>query len=466
MTDLQFNGGGRSLRGELKMPGDKSISHRAVIFGAIAHGVTTVEGFLRGNDCISTLQCMRALGAKIDESGDRLIITGTGFEGLSEPGTVLDVGNSGTTIRLLSGLLSALPFYSVLAGDASVQGRPMDRVIRPLKKMGADLWGRDGDRYAPISIRGRKLHAIDYHLPMASAQVKSALILAGLQTEGKTTLTEPGASRDHTERMLRAFGGRIQTEGLTHQLVGPQVLTGTDIRVPGDFSSARIQTEGLTHQLVGPQVLTGTDIRVPGDFSSAAFFIAAALLTPGSHLVLHSVGVNPTRTGMAPVLEKMGAKVFFTNKRVWNGEPVCDIVVDYAPLHAAAVGGGLIPKLIDEIPILALIATEAEGTTVISDASELKVKETNRIRTTVDELSRIGADIEETEDGMIVHGHPQRLFTGGVADSSGDHRIGMMLAVASQKSKEAVIVRRAESIAVSFPAFREQLARIQESSLY
>lgn len=435
MTDLQFNGGGRSLRGELKMPGDKSISHRAVIFGAIAHGVTTVEGFLRGNDCISTLQCMRALGAKIDESGDRLIITGTGFEGLSEPGTVLDVGNSGTTIRLLSGLLSALPFYSVLAGDASVQGRPMDRVIRPLKKMGADLWGRDGDRYAPISIRGRKLHAIDYHLPMASAQVKSALILAGLQTEGKTTLTEPGASRDHTERMLRAFGGRIQTEGLTHQLVGPQVLTGTDIRVPGDFSSA-------------------------------AFFIAAALLTPGSHLVLHSVGVNPTRTGMAPVLEKMGAKVFFTNKRVWNGEPVCDIVVDYAPLHAAAVGGGLIPKLIDEIPILALIATEAEGTTVISDASELKVKETNRIRTTVDELSRIGADIEETEDGMIVHGHPQRLFTGGVADSSGDHRIGMMLAVASQKSKEAVIVRRAESIAVSFPAFREQLARIQESSLY
>ncbi len=435
VTDLQFNGGGRSLRGELKMPGDKSISHRAVIFGAIAHGVTTVEGFLRGNDCISTLQCMRALGAKIDESGDRLIITGTGFEGLSEPGTVLDVGNSGTTIRLLSGLLSALPFYSVLAGDASVQGRPMDRVIRPLKKMGADLWGRDGDRYAPISIRGRKLHAIDYHLPMASAQVKSALILAGLQTEGKTTLTEPGASRDHTERMLRAFGGRIQTEGLTHQLVGPQVLTGTDIRVPGDFSSA-------------------------------AFFIAAALLTPGSHLVLHSVGVNPTRTGMAPVLEKMGAKVAFTNKRVWNGEPVCDIVVDYAPLHAAAVGGGLIPKLIDEIPILALIATEAEGTTVISDASELKVKETNRIRTTVNELSRIGADIEETEDGMIVHGHPQRLFTGGVADSSGDHRIGMMLAVASQKSKEAVIVRRAESIAVSFPAFREQLARIQESSLY
>lgn len=435
VTDLQFNGGGRSLRGELKMPGDKSISHRAVIFGAIAHGVTTVEGFLRGNDCISTLQCMRALGAKIDESGDRLIITGTGFEGLSEPGTVLDVGNSGTTIRLLSGLLSALPFYSVLAGDASVQGRPMDRVIRPLKKMGADLWGRDGDRYAPISIRGRKLHAIDYHLPMASAQVKSALILAGLQAEGKTTLTEPGASRDHTERMLRAFGGRIQTEGLTHQLVGPQVLTGTDIRVPGDFSSA-------------------------------AFFIAAALLTPGSHLVLHSVGVNPTRTGMAPVLEKMGAKVAFTNKRVWNGEPVCDIVVDYAPLHAAAVGGGLIPKLIDEIPILALIATEAEGTTVISDASELKVKETNRIRTTVDELSRIGADIEETEDGMIVHGHPQRLFTGGVADSSGDHRIGMMLAVASQKSKEAVIVRRAESIAVSFPAFREQLARIQESSLY
>ncbi|WP_188802094.1 3-phosphoshikimate 1-carboxyvinyltransferase [Sporolactobacillus putidus] len=430
MTDLEFKGSGKPLNGELKMPGDKSISHRAVIFGAIAHGVTTVEGFLRGNDCISTLQCMRALGVQIDESGDHLTINGQGFDGLSEPNRVLDVGNSGTTIRLLSGLLSALPFYSVLAGDVSIHRRPMGRVIRPLMEMGADLWGRSGDSYAPISIKGRKLHPIDYHLPVASAQVKSALILAGLQTEGKTTLTEPGASRDHTERMLRAFGGTIRTEGLVHELVGPQYLTGTDIRVPGDFSSA-------------------------------AFFIAAALLTPDSHLVLRSVGMNPTRTGMIVVLEKMGAKVSLVNKKEWNGEPVCDIVIDHAQLRAAEIGGALIPQLIDEIPILALIATEAEGTTVIRDASELKVKETNRIRTTVDELKRIGADIEETEDGMIIHGHPGRRFSGGPADSSGDHRIGMMLAVASQKSDAPVVVRQAEAIAVSFPTFRDQLAQIQ-----
>lgn len=416
--------------GELKMPGDKSISHRAVIFGAIAHGMTTVEGFLRGNDCVSTLQCMRALGVQIDDSGDRLTIHGKGFDGLSEPDHVLDVGNSGTTIRLLSGLLSALPFYTVLAGDASIHRRPMGRVIRPLKEMGADLWGRGKGSYAPISIRGRMLHPIDYRLPVASAQVKSALLLAGLQTEGKTILTEPGASRDHTERMLKAFGGEIRTEGLTHELVGPQSLIGTEIRVPGDFSSA-------------------------------AFFIAAALLTPGSHLILRSVGVNPTRTGMTAVLKKMGAKFSFINEREWNGEPVSDIVIEHAPLRAAEIGGGLIPKLIDEIPILALIATEAEGTTVIRDASELKVKETNRIQTTVDELKQIGADIQETEDGMIIHGHPGHPFSGGPAESSGDHRIGMMLAIAAQKSEAPVLVRQAEAIAVSFPTFRDQLAEIQ-----
>ncbi|RYM05403.1 3-phosphoshikimate 1-carboxyvinyltransferase [Sporolactobacillus sp. THM7-7] len=431
MTESTFFGEGKPIAGEIAVPGDKSISHRAVIFGSIASGTTTIDGFLRGNDCLSTLACMRALGVGIDDSGDRITVHGHGFDGLKEPSSVLDVGNSGTTIRLLSGLLSARPFYTVLAGDASIHKRPMGRVIDPLTMMGGKLWARRGNRFAPISIKGRPLHAIRYTLPVASAQVKSALLLAGLQTEGVTVLTEPGPSRDHTERMIQAFGGDIRTEGFMHRIAGPQTLAGIHVRVPGDFSSA-------------------------------AFFIAAALLTPGSHLVLRSVGVNPTRIGMVDILRKMGGNIHFSNERDWNGEPVADIEVEYGTLRAAEIGGPAIPRLIDELPVMALIATEAEGTTVIKDAAELKVKETNRIQTTVEQLRKIGADIEETDDGMIVRGHPGRRFTGGTVDSAGDHRIGMMLAIAAQKSDNPVSVCNAEAMAVSFPSFRDRLAALKK----
>lgn len=379
---------------------------------------------------MSTLGCMKALGADVADDGDLITIKGAGFGGLKEPESVLNVGNSGTTIRLLMGLLAARPFFSVLIGDASIHRRPMDRVLLPLKQMGAELWGRAGGRFAPIAINGHELKPAVYRLPVASAQVKSALMLAGLQTKGKTILTEPGASRDHTERMIKAFGGRVETEGSTHTLVGPQSLKGTDIRVPGDFSSA-------------------------------AFFIVAALMTPGSDLCLTSVGINPTRIGMVDSLRQMGADISFTNERDWNGEPVADIVVHYGPLKATTVGGALIPKLIDEIPIIALLATQAEGKTVIKDAAELKVKETNRIKTTVNELKAIGADIEETDDGMIVRGHPDRPFSGGGADSCGDHRIGMMLAIAAQKAEKAITVSRSEAISVSFPSFSELLRKAQ-----
>ncbi|RYL94983.1 3-phosphoshikimate 1-carboxyvinyltransferase [Sporolactobacillus sp. THM7-4] len=413
------------------MPGDKSISHRAAIFGAVAHGETVIDGFLRGNDCMSTLECLRALGVQIEDEGDRITILGQGFDGLKEPDHVLDAGNSGTTIRLLSGLLSARPFYSVLTGDASIRKRPMDRVIRPLQQMGGDIWGRGGNRFAPIAVRGHQLRPIEYRLPVASAQVKSALLLAGLQTSGTTKLVEPGASRDHTERMIRAFGGEIRTMGFRHELSGPQSLTGIHVHVPGDFSSA-------------------------------AFFITAALLTPESHLILRSVGVNETRIGMIQVLKDMGADIDFINRREWNGEPVADIDIHYAALRAAEIGDPLIPRLIDEIPIIALLATEAEGKTVIRDAAELKVKETNRIKTTVEELRQIGADITETEDGMIINGHPGQLFSGGTADSFGDHRIGMMLAIAALKSRNPVTVRHSDAIAVSFPAFSDRLASLQK----
>lgn len=431
VTDTTFSGGKGPIRGTMSVPGDKSISHRSVIFGSIATGDTVIDGFLRGKDCLSTVACMRALGAAVEEEADgRIVIHGRGFDGLKEAGNVLDTGNSGTTIRLLTGLLAARPFYSVLTGDASIRKRPMDRIVQPLRKMGAEVWGREQGRLAPISVNGRKLHPLTYRLPVASAQVKSALMLAALQTEGRTVLTEPGPSRDHTERMIRAFGGDVITRGLTHELSGPLLLKGIHVRIPGDFSSA-------------------------------AFFIVAALLTPGSSLTLSDVGVNPTRTGMIDVLKQMGASIRIERPRDWNGEPVADLHIDYAPLRSAEIGGSLIPRLIDELPIIALLAAGADGTTVIRDAGELKVKETNRIRTTAEELTKIGVHIEETEDGMRIHGQANSLLRGGVADSRGDHRIGMMLAVAAQKCRAPIVVRQSEAIAVSFPSFREQLAELQ-----
>ncbi|MBM7645282.1 3-phosphoshikimate 1-carboxyvinyltransferase [Scopulibacillus daqui] len=430
MTSTIFHGYNKKIQGKIKVPGDKSISHRAVLLGSIAEGKTKIDGFLMGDDCLHTMQIMRQLGVRIEKDGESLIIEGNGIDGLSEPADVLDVGNSGTAMRLLIGLLSARPFYSVLVGDASIHQRPMDRVVLPLKEMGANITGRADNRLAPITVNGRKLHGIEYDSPVSSAQVKSAILLAGLQTEGTTIVREPELSRDHTERMIRAFGGSVTTEGMVHTIVGPQKLTGTHIKVPGDISSA-------------------------------AFFIAAALITPGSHLIIENVGVNPTRTGILDILQAMGADVALENERLVNDEPVSDIVVRHSSLKGAEIGGEVIPRLIDEIPILALIATQAEGQTVIRDASELKVKETNRIVTVVSQLRKMGADIEETDDGMIINGQPGKPLKGGNVNSFGDHRIGMMLAIASQAAKEPVKVDHAESIAVSFPGFETLLESVR-----
>ncbi|WP_132743575.1 3-phosphoshikimate 1-carboxyvinyltransferase [Scopulibacillus darangshiensis] len=425
-----FKGYKKKVVGAVRVPGDKSISHRAVIFGAIAHGETKIEGFLTGDDCLSTLSCMRQLGAEVERDGETVMVKGSGFNGLKEPENVLDVGNSGTSIRLLMGLLSARPFHSVLVGDASIHRRPMDRIMAPLEKMGGQLFGRANNRLAPVAINGTKLEAVTYNSPIASAQVKSALLLAAIQTEGQTTINEPYLSRDHTERMIRAFGGEIKTSKASCSLNGPQKLTGTTIKVPGDISSA-------------------------------AFFIAAALITPGSELKIESVGVNPTRTGLLDVLKDMGADISVNNPRELNNEPVADLVIRHSQLKSTTVGGEMIPKLIDEIPILALLATQAEGETVIRDAAELKVKETNRIQTVTTQLNKLGADIRETEDGMIITGHPGQPLTGGKVESFGDHRIGMMLAIAGQVAKQGVTLEGSEAISVSFPSFVKLLETVR-----
>lgn len=422
MSETIFSKSKQAIKGELTVPGDKSISHRAVMFGAIAEGTTTIDGFLPGEDCLSTIGCMTELGATVVRNGDHVEVTGNGIKGLVEPKTILNVGNSGTTARLIIGLLSGQPFYSVISGDQSLNKRPMDRVTRPLKEMGAVFHGRENGRYAPLSILGSSLKGKHYQSPVASAQVKSALILAGLQADGETVVEEPHLSRDHTERMLRAFG-------------------------------VEVQTEGTTHRVRGGQDLKAATIRVPGDFSSAAFFIAAALITPGSDLVIKNCGINPTRTGLLTVLEEMGAEITLENKREENFEPVADLRIKAQALNGTTIGGEVIPRLIDEIPIIALIASQAKGTTVIKDAAELRVKETDRIQTVCEELQKLGVSIEPTPDGMIIHGEPDLPIRGGHVKSHGDHRIGMMLAVASRVADSPIHLDDAEAIAVSFPGF-------------
>ena len=419
-SDLMFSNKNKPLTGEMTVPGDKSISHRAVMFGAIAEGTTRIEGFLEGEDCLSTIGCMTALGASITRNGDQVVVEGRGLKGLHEPNGVLDVGNSGTTARLIIGLLAGQSFYSVISGDQSLNRRPMDRVVQPLKEMGGTFYGREQGRFAPLSIVGGSLRGIHYQSPVASAQVKSALILAGLQAEGETIVEEPYLSRDHSERMLRAFG-------------------------------VDIVTDGATHKVKGGQALKASSINVPGDFSSAAFFIAAALITPGSDLLIKNVGINPTRTGLLTVLEQMGASITFLNEKVENHEPVADLHIISQRLKGTVVDGALIPRLIDEVPILALIASRAEGTTLIKDAHELRVKETDRIETVCQELQKLGVQIEPTEDGMRIEGNPDKPLNGGRVMSHGDHRIGMMLGVASRVASEPVVLEGADAIAVSFP---------------
>ncbi|PHA03698.1 3-phosphoshikimate 1-carboxyvinyltransferase [Bacillus pseudomycoides] len=416
------------LNGTIFVPGDKSISHRAVMFGAIAEGTTKITNFLQGEDCLSTIACFQKLGIKIEQNGNDVTVYGKGLQKLVEPTEVLDVGNSGTTIRLMLGILANASFHCTVIGDSSIGKRPMKRVTEPLRQMGAKIDGRKDGQFTPLSIRGGNIKGIHYYSPVASAQVKSAILLAGLQGEGVTTVTEPLQSRDHTERMLRAFG-------------------------------CCVTVDGLTVSLEGGQKLSAVNIEVPGDISSAAFFLVAGAIVPKSKIVLKNVGLNPTRTGILDVLSQMGANLSIENIRNEEFEPSGDITIETSQLRGIEISGALIPKLIDEIPILALLATQAEGTTVIKDAEELKVKETNRIDTVVNELKKLGARIEATEDGMIVHEKTQ--LHGNVVNSHGDHRIGMMLGIASCIADGEVIIESSEAVAVSYPNFFKQLQVLQ-----
>jgi 3-phosphoshikimate 1-carboxyvinyltransferase len=420
----------QKLQGTVKIPGDKSISHRSIIFGAIASGITTVTNFLKGEDCLSTISCFRKLGVRIEETDETIIVYGKGWGNLSEPVDILNVGNSGTTIRLLMGLLSGRPFHTVFIGDDSIAKRPMKRVVTPLREMGASIEGRKNGEYTPLSINGTELKPIRYTMPIASAQVKSSILLAALQAKGETKIVEPAQTRDHTERMIRQFGGQVDVNNLTISVTGPQNLIGTEIKVPGDISSA-------------------------------AFFLVAGAIVPNSKITLENVGLNPTRTGILEVLSKMGAQfeVYPAQQEIF--EPAGDIVIQTSTLNETIIEGDLIPKLIDEIPIIALLATQARGKTIIKDAEELKVKETNRIDTVVDELTKLGADIKATEDGMIING-PTRLH-GGKVSSHGDHRIGMMLAIAALICNEEVILENAEAINVSYPNFFASLEQLMNS---
>lgn len=411
------------LQGQLQIPGDKSISHRSIMFGAIANGTTSITNFLTGDDCLSTIACFRKLGVEIEQEGNRTVVLGKGFTGLKEPREVLDVGNSGTTIRLMLGILAGRPFFSTLIGDESIGKRPMTRVTKPLLTLGANIDGRSGGEYTPIAVRGGNLTGIEYRLPVASAQVKSAILLAGLQAEGETTVIETSKTRDHTERMIQHFGGKLEVDGLTVKLQGGQSLQGTNVEVPGDISSA-------------------------------AFFLVAGAIVPNSEIRLKNVGLNPTRTGIIDVMREMGADLQVENERE-QFEPVGDLIIKTSTLKGTTIEGDMIPRLIDEIPIIALLATQAEGITIIKDAEELKVKETNRIDTVVHELRKLGAKIESTNDGMIIYGKQQLL--GGTVSSHGDHRIGMMLAIASLICKEQTNLDNIEAISVSYPNFFNHL---------
>lgn len=419
-TDIQ------SLRGEIAVPGDKSVSHRSIMFGALAEGETIITNFLPGADCLSTIACFRKMGVSIEQDGKQVRVIGKGFNGLIEPNEVLDVGNSGTTMRLMLGILAGQNFSAVLAGDQSIAKRTMNRVVKPLREMGAVIDGRNNGEYAPLHIRGGSLEPLSYVLPVASAQVKSAILLAGLQADGETVVIEPEETRDHTERMIHQFGGQVVKEG----------------------NAIKIQ---------GHQVFKGTEVNVPGDISSAAFFMVAAAITEESEVVLKNVGLNPTRTGIIEVMQNMGAD--FTVKELpSNGEPVGDIIVRSSRLKGTTISGDLIPRLIDELPIIALLATQAEGTTIIRDAAELKVKETNRIDTVAHELSVLGANVTPTDDGLIIQGGTQ--LHGGNVTSHGDHRIGMMLAVAGLIAKGKVELHDPSAVDVSYPEFFDHLEQL------
>lgn len=419
------------LSGNIRIPGDKSISHRSLMLGALAQGETIVHGLLLGEDPRSTAACFRAMGAEITElNTEEVRIQGIGLGHLQEPVDVLDAGNSGTTMRLMLGILASHPdrFFTV-TGDSSLRTRPMSRVIQPLSTMGATIWGREGNKFAPLAVHGQELKPTHYHSPIASAQVKSCVLLAGLMADGKTTVTEPALSRDHSERMLRAFGAQVDVDPDTNSVT-----------------------------VTGHPTLTGQTVVVPGDISSAAFWLVAGAIVPGSDLTIENVGVNPTRTGVLEALEMMGADITLLNQREVAGEPVADLRVKHGPLKACCIEGDMIPRLIDEIPVLAVAAAFAEGTTVIKDAEELRVKESDRITVMANQLNAMGASVTELPDGMEITGG--KPLKGAEVDSFTDHRIGMSLAIAALMASAETTIHRAEAASISYPTFVETLAQI------
>lgn len=422
----------KALKGTLTVPGDKSISHRAVMFGALAEGLTEVEGFLPGADCLSTIDCFRRMGISIEKQEEtQLLIHGKGLHGLKKPADILDTGNSGTTMRLISGILSGQSFETTLTGDASIQKRPMGRIIEPLSLMGASIESLNGSGCAPLRIQGHPLHGIRYTTKVASAQVKSSILLAGLYGDCPTSVTEPALSRNHTELMLNSFGARVETEGTT----------------------ATIEPH--------PR-LTGQKIPVPGDISSAAYFLAAGCITPDSELLIQNAGINPTRDGILRVCQMMGADVSILPTDSRTDEPTADLFVKTSDLQGCIIEGDLIPALIDEIPVIAVMACFAKGTTIIRDAAELKVKESNRIDVMVESLSAMGAHITATEDGMIIEGgYP---LHGAVIDSRLDHRIAMSFAIAGMNADGETRILKDACVNISYPGFYRDLERLQQSS--
>jgi len=429
LTNIKIQGMNK-IGGRIKVPGDKSISHRAAILGAIAEGDTRVKGFLEGDDTIRTLKAFEECGINWARREDYIIIEGRGRNGLNEPFIPIDLGNSGTGIRLLTGLLAGFDMFVVLTGDTSLRSRPMGRVVNPLREMGARIDGRKGGEYAPLALRGTKLKGTRYEMPVASAQVKSALLLAGLWANGETWVREPGPARNHTEIMLQGFGAKVLFED--DGWIG---ITGGE----GDNLRAR-------------------EITIPGDISSAAFFITAALVAPEGEITIEGVGTNPTRTGVIDIFREMGADIEITNERTSGGEPLADITVRAGPLKGCEIQGETVVRAIDEFPVVAVAAAYAEGDTVISGASELRVKESDRIASMAEELARMGADIEENPDGMIIHGG--KPLQGAILNSHGDHRVAMALAVAALGARGESTVKNTECIITSFPSFENLLREV------
>ena len=421
------------LRGEVNIPGDKSISHRCIMFGSIASGTTEISNFLQGADCLATINCFRRMGIEIENQEEKIIVHGKGLHGLTAPTEILDVGNSGTTTRLISGILVGQPFESKLSGDNSLNSRPMKRIMEPLTKMGGHISSILRNGCAPLYIAPGKLHGIHYDSPVASAQVKSSILLAGLYADGETSVTEPSLSRNHTELMLKEFGA--------------------DIRSQFDLNTSK-----ATAFIRPCSELYGQKIMVPGDISSAAYFIAAGLLVPDSEILIKNTGINATRAGILKVCEDMGANITLLNERTEGGEAIADILVRTSKLHGTTISGDIIPTLIDEIPIIAIMAAAAEGTTIIKDAAELKVKETNRIETVVDNLKAMGCDIIATDDGMIIHGG--KTLHGTTIHTLLDHRIAMAFSIAALIAEDTTRILDSKCVDVSYPTFYDSFENL------